>query len=566
MSRPAPGSRPAVSDTTRSAPQAFGLQTYLRAIIVVAALFTALFVMNTLRGRPQSLCLGAAASTGVMLAGLAALVLLARRGPGPAALLMGAAILAHALVQAHAVPFAVGALTVSLLLAMATVLPYGSARQVKLFVIACFLCALAVPMLAARSPHQHGLTPGLEVVVSGGATASAAGLVLLLLAQFRTRMRQLLDAEADSRRSAEHAAALLDVLFETAPIGLAVVDRELRYIRVNRALADINGPAAEAHIGRTLEEVTPALARALARGYQAALEGNVTTSAELSGDSPSAPGPRDFVVSYYPIRVGDEVIGAGGMVVDVTDRKQVERELEEAIRVRDDFISVASHELKTPLTSLRLNLDSLMASAMGREPVPPEKLQRRLETVDRVADRLQQLIEELLNITRVTSGHLGLALQDVDLAEVIDDVLARLASQLQDARCPVNATIHRPVQGRWDRLRLDQIVTNLVSNAIKYGAGMTIDISLTTDDETAALVVRDRGIGIAEEDQGRIFRRFERAVSTRSYGGLGIGLWLVERIVVALGGQITVASQPGQGAVFSVLLPRGGPPTPEDVV
>ncbi len=123
----------------------------------------------------------------------------------------------------------------------------------------------------------------------------------------------------------------------------------------------------------------------------------------------------------------------------------------------------------------------------------------------------------------------------------------------------MNANLQRPVLGRWDRLRLDQVVTNLVSNAIKYGGGQPIDISLTANDKGAVLVVRDRGIGIAAEDHSRIFRRFERAVSTRSFGGLGIGLWLVERIVGALGGQISVASQPGQGAVFSVMLPREGP-------
>jgi signal transduction histidine kinase len=338
-----------------------------------------------------------------------------------------------------------------------------------------------------------------------------------------------------------------------------VVDPQLRYLRVNQRLAEIQGQPAEAHVGRTVAEASPVLAPALARGFQAALDGQVPHGDELVGDSPAAAGPRDLVVSYYPIRVGHDVVAAGGMVLDVTEHKQIERELEEAIRVRDDFISVASHELKTPLTSLRLNLDVLLSAAAGSGTLTPEKLHRRLEIVDRVADRLQQLIEELLNITRVTSGHLALTLTQVDVAEVIDDVLARLANQLADAHCTVNANLQRPVLGRWDRLRLDQVVTNLVSNAIKYGGGRPIDISLTANDQGAVLVVRDRGIGIAAEDHSRIFRRFERAVSTRSFGGLGIGLWLVERIVGALGGQISVASQPGQGAVFSVMLPLEGP-------
>ena len=396
------------------------------------------------------------------------------------------------------------------------------------------------------------------VLVGVTATAGATALVLLLLAQFRTRTQRLLDAEAAARAQAEQTAALLDVLFEKAPVGLAVVDPQLRYLRVNQRLAEIQGRSARDHLGQTVAETSPTLGPALTRGFQSALEGQ-TGHDELVDDSPAAPGPRDLQVSYYPIRVGDAVVAAGGVALDVTEHRQIERELEEAIRVRDDFISVASHELKTPLTSLRLNLDVLLSAASSAHPLTPEKLHRRLEIVDRVADRLQQLIEELLNITRVTSGHMGLALAPVDLAEVIDDVIARLASQLADARCPVNAILQRPVLGHWDKLRLDQVVTNLVSNAIKYGGDRPIDISLSADERGAVLVVRDRGIGIAAEDQTRIFQRFERAVSTRSYGGLGIGLWLVERIVGALGGQITVASQPGQGAVFTVLLPRDGP-------
>jgi PAS domain S-box-containing protein len=412
--------------------------------------------------------------------------------------------------------------------------------------LTAFLVGIAVPATLA------------VVLVGVTATAGATALVLLLLVQFRARTQRLLEAEAAARAEAEHTAAVLDVLFERAPAGLAVVDTRLRYLRVNQRLAEIHGRAAQDHPGQTVSGISPTLGPALGRGFQAALAGQ-TSHEELVDDSPAAPGPRDLQVSYYPIRVGDAVVAAGGMVLDVTEHRQIERELEEAIRVRDDFISVASHELKTPLTSLRLNLDVLLSAASGAHGLTPEKLHRRLEIVDRVADRLQQLIEELLNITRVTSGHLGLALAPVDLAEVIDDVLARLASQLADARCQVNANLQRPVLGQWDKLRLDQVVTNLVSNAIKYGGGRPIDISLSANDQGAVLVVRDRGIGIAAEDHERIFRRFERAVSTRSYGGLGIGLWLVERLVGALGGQITVASQPGQGAVFTVMLPREGP-------
>jgi signal transduction histidine kinase len=415
-----------------------GLGVVLNATAVVAAAFTVTFAVAGVVTGASGAAIGGAAAGLLAVAALTARLLLHRLGPQRAALLAGGALLLHAPVQAFASPFAVGALTLSLLLALAMVLPYANQRALRGFLLASLLTSIAVPLAALRAPHGQVLPPALRVVISLAGTGATAGLVLLILLQWRGHIRQLVGAEAAARAQAEHA-----------------------------------------------------------------------------------------------------------------------------IRLRDDFISVASHELKTPLTSLRLSLDSLMVTATSSDPICPHKLGRRLETADRVTDRLQQLIEELLNISRLTSGQVGLTLAPLDFAEVVDDVLARLGGQLADARCTVNASLCRPVEGRWDRLRLDQIVSNLVSNAIKYGAGKPVDISLTADEHEAVLVVRDQGIGIAAADQARIFRRFERAVSTRSYGGLGIGLWLVERIVVALGGSITVASEPGQGATFSVLLPRGGPPPSE---
>jgi PAS domain S-box-containing protein len=536
----------------------------LNAIAMVAGVATAVFVAAAMVSDESGGPLRALAVGLLAVGTLAARALVPRLGSGRAALLAGGLLLAHALVQAFASPMAVGALTVSLLLAVATVLPYARGRALQAFLLATLATAIAVPLVALRSPHGQALSAGVRVLVSVTATGTTAGLVLLTLLQWRERIRQLLRLESNARDQAEQATAVLDTVFEAAPVGLAVVDRDLRYLRVNPALAEATGAPPARHLGRPVTEMTPELAPALEHGFTGAIEGVPITEAEIKGKTDAGPQPRDLIASYYPVRVRGQVVAAGAVIVDVTERKQVERELEQAIRVRDDFISVASHELKTPLTSLRLNLDSLLVTASSRDPICPQKLGRRLETVDRVTDRLQQLIEELLNITRLSSGHLGLTLAPLDFADVVDEVLARLGGQLADARCTVNTSLSRPVEGRWDRLRLDQIVSNLVSNAIKYGAGKPVDISLRADERDAVLVVRDRGIGIAPADQSRIFRRFERAVSTRSYGGLGIGLWLVERIVVALGGSITVASEPGQGAVFSVLLPLQGPPPSQD--
>ena len=117
-------------------------------------------------------------------------------------------------------------------------------------------------------------------------------------------------------------------------------------------------------------------------------------------------------------------------------------------------------------------------------------------------------------------------------------------------------------RGKWDRLRLDQIVTNLLSNAMKYGSGEPIEVAMTGTPEAVRLEVRDHGIGIAPEHQSRIFDRFERAVSGRHYGGLGLGLWIVRQILDALGGSIRVRSAPGEGSTFTVELPRAQPQLP----
>ena len=157
------------------------------------------------------------------------------------------------------------------------------------------------------------------------------------------------------------------------------------------------------------------------------------------------------------------------------------------------------------------------------------------------------------------AGRLDLKLERVDLNEVVRDAVARFREQLARANCPVDLKSEGEVVGTWDRLRLDQIVTNLLSNAAKYGAGHPLEVRVEANGDLASLAVSDRGIGIDPRHQKRIFRRFERAVSDRHYGGLGLGLWIVHEIVGALGGRVYVASEPGKGSTFVVELPRSGP-------
>lgn len=235
-------------------------------------------------------------------------------------------------------------------------------------------------------------------------------------------------------------------------------------------------------------------------------------------------------------------------------------QLREAVRARDDFLGQASHELRTPLTSLKLQLQRLESEVGHLAPdgaLPRRDLERRLALLSKQANRLATLISALLDVSRMSAGRLSLELEDVDLAEVARDVADRLREQALAAGCSIQLEAGGPpIVGRWDRLRLEQVITNLLTNAITYGTGKPIEVGFAEHGGDIVLRVRDQGIGISPEDQRRIFQRFERAVSSRNYGGVGLGLWIVQQIVTAHGGQISVESDPGQGATFTVSLPR----------
>lgn len=241
------------------------------------------------------------------------------------------------------------------------------------------------------------------------------------------------------------------------------------------------------------------------------------------------------------------------------ERERLLEELRQAVAARDEFLSVASHELNTPLTPLQLQLDTLLRGARRKElSLDPVRTLERLELAARQVDRLTTRVASLLDVSRITSNTLRLDLEDVDLAEVTREVVARFADDLAVAHCELTVDIPLAATGRWDRLRLDQVATNLLSNALKYGAGAPVSVTVTPG-PLARLVVRDHGMGIAPEDQARIFERFERAVPARHYGGLGLGLWITRRITEALGGTVSVESRPGEGSTFTVQLPAEAP-------
>lgn len=237
--------------------------------------------------------------------------------------------------------------------------------------------------------------------------------------------------------------------------------------------------------------------------------------------------------------------------VEVTDQVQ-------AVRTRDEFLSVASHELKTPVTALQLQLQLLEhhADVDGLNP----RAKGRVGGALRVVDRLNALMDELLDVTRASAGRITLTREPMDLAAAASDVVQRHQELLRRAGCMV--TIEGAARGTWDRVRVEQVIANLVTNAVKYGAGAPIAIRIAADAAAgvATVDVTDGGIGIAQEDHERIFEKFERAVSATNYGGLGLGLYIARQIVGLHGGTIAVTSALGAGARFTVRLPMGDAP------
>jgi signal transduction histidine kinase len=249
------------------------------------------------------------------------------------------------------------------------------------------------------------------------------------------------------------------------------------------------------------------------------------------------------------------------------ERLRLLKELQDAVNARDALISIASHELRTPLAAMQLHLD-LMTRALLKNPeqeTTPDRIRSKLHTFERQIERLSKLLDHLLDVSRITAGRLDLALEQVDLAAVAREVADRFEDVLGRAGCAVTVRAKDPVVGSWDKLRLEQVITNLLSNAAKYGSGMPIEIAVEGDDDLGRLIVRDHGIGIPAADQARIFDRFERLLTGRETPGFGLGLWIVRQVVEKMHGHIDVASEVGAGATFVIELPRRTPvedPTP----
>ena len=231
--------------------------------------------------------------------------------------------------------------------------------------------------------------------------------------------------------------------------------------------------------------------------------------------------------------------------------------LRHEIALRDEFISTAAHELRNPLSPAYMQLEHLKDTLRSSsEPISRAWLIAQLDAMTLRFDRFLETLNRLLDASRLGAGHLVLMAEPCDLVEVLHSVLSAAQRELIAAKCDVELAVPDALIGSWDRLRVEQIISNLVSNSVRYGAGGPISIGLFAEHETACLRISDRGIGIAAEDLPRIFQRFERASNVGRSMGFGIGLWVVAELCRAMGGTIEVESELGKGTTFTVALPR----------
>jgi signal transduction histidine kinase len=243
------------------------------------------------------------------------------------------------------------------------------------------------------------------------------------------------------------------------------------------------------------------------------------------------------------------------VVVDADEPGQELRRLRELLQFQENFLAVVAHELRNPLGPILLAVEVLL-DELTNKPLDRASLVTRVSGLRGYVERLRRDLDRLLDFSRTRAGRMDLRPELTDLSAVVRQTLTEMRPLIEHSRCEVRLAASQPQTGFWDRMRLEQVIWNLVSNALKYGAGAPVDVSTTGDEETAAFLISDRGMGISPEEQDAAFRKFERLSEHTKHTGFGIGLWLVKRNVDAMGGSIVLDSQVGVGTKFTVTLPR----------
>lgn len=354
-------------------------------------------------------------------------------------------------------------------------------------------------------------------------------------------------------------------LLEFVPDGIVVTDADGRIVFANSTALDLFGWEREEMDGQPVEMLLPARFRGghrgLRSGYHASARrrpmGMGIDLAALRKDGSEFPAE----ISLAPFRSGESV-WAVAAVRDVTERRRVEakallyRQAREEVQARDEFLSIASHELRTPVTALHVQVQMLQRVVERSGASVPETVRGRVTALDRQVRRLSGLVEALLDLSRIRLGRLELNRLPVDVTALATEVAAPYQADPELANgSTVRVIASAPVVGSLDRVRLEQVMGNLLANAVKFGEGRPVEVRVERDGERIRVAVIDHGVGIAPEQFERIFGRFERAAQAQHYPGLGLGLYVAREIVEAHGGRIRAEGAPGAGATFTLELP-----------
>ena len=352
-------------------------------------------------------------------------------------------------------------------------------------------------------------------------------------------------------------------LLEFVPDGIIVADVNGTIVYANATAVELFGWERDELVGQAVEVLMPARHRGshvgLRRGYHEAPRprpmGLGVDLAALRKDGSEFPAE----ISLSPLRSGGTT-WAVAAVRDATERRRVEakallyRQAKEEVRARDEFLSVASHELRTPVTALHVQLQMLqrVVERIGA----PGPVRERVESLDRQVRRLAGLVEALLDLSRIRLGRMELAREPVDVSALAREVAAPYQADLDLAHgSSIRVLAPEPVVASLDRVRIEQVLANLLGNAVKFGEGKPVEVRVERSGAGVRVEVVDCGVGIDADQAERIFGRFERAAPAHHYPGLGLGLYVAREIVEAHGGKIRARGEPGKGASFSVEIP-----------
>ena len=352
--------------------------------------------------------------------------------------------------------------------------------------------------------------------------------------------------------------ALLNTLLDNAPVGFGFFDQALRYVRLNPALAELDGLPLEAHLGRPMPEVLPRMSPEVFDAFRHVLRtGTSIVNKEFRGETPRNPGqPRYWLCSFYPVKTPDgAVLGAGAVVTDIDDRKRMEEALKEADQRKDQFLAMLAHELRNPLAPI-----SNAVQIMKVQGLSGPNFQWSVKVIEDQVKHMTRMVDDLLDVSRITRGKVVLQKEPVDLEVVVELAVEASRPLIEDYHHRLTVTLpEHPVLLEVDPARMAQVLSNLLNNAAKYtDEGGEISLSAEQRGREVVIRVRDNGTGIAPELLPHIFDMFTQADQTlsRSRGGLGIGLTLVRSLVEMHQGRVTARSGgTGKGSEFTVRLP-----------